>query len=46
MTSDQTAARFRRLSREAGLDPRTYVNWNAVPWYVSATAAVRRGLWG
>jgi uracil-DNA glycosylase len=35
--NDQTAARFRRLSREAGLDPRTYVNWNVVPWYVSAT---------
>lgn len=34
---DQTAARFQRLSREAGLDPRTYVNWNVVPWYVSAT---------
>lgn len=35
--NDQTAARFRRLSIEAGLDPCTYVNWNVVPWYVSAT---------
>jgi uracil-DNA glycosylase len=35
--NDQTAGRFRRLSREAGLDPRTYVNWNIVPWYVPAT---------
>jgi uracil-DNA glycosylase len=35
--NDQTAGRFRRLSGEAGLDPRTYLNWNVVPWYVSAT---------
>jgi uracil-DNA glycosylase len=35
--NDQTARRFRRLSGEAGLDPRTYVSWNVVPWYVSAT---------
>lgn len=34
---DQSAARFWRLSRDAGLDPRTYMNWNVVPWYVSAT---------
>ena len=34
---DQTAARFWRLSRDAGLDRSTYINWNAVPWYVSAT---------
>ena len=32
----QTAGRFWRLSREAGLDPRTYISWNVVPWYVSA----------
>jgi uracil-DNA glycosylase len=36
--SDQTAARFRRLSRQAELDRRRYINWNAVPWYVPATA--------
>jgi hypothetical protein len=34
--NDQTAGRFWRLSREAGLNPRTYINWNVVPWYVSA----------
>jgi hypothetical protein len=26
-----------RLSAKAGLDKRSYLNWNAVPWYVSAT---------
>jgi hypothetical protein len=31
---DQTAARFRRLSQAAGLDRRSYINWNAVPWHV------------
>jgi uracil-DNA glycosylase len=35
--NDQTAARFLRLSGKAGLDRRSYLNWNAVPWYVSAT---------
>jgi uracil-DNA glycosylase len=35
--NDQTAARFRRLSSQAGLDRASYLNWNAVPWYVSAT---------
>jgi uracil-DNA glycosylase len=35
--NDQSAGRFWRLGREAGLDPRTYVSWNVVPWYVSAT---------
>jgi hypothetical protein len=35
--NDQTAGRFWRLSREAGLDPRTYISWNVVPWYVSAS---------
>jgi hypothetical protein len=34
---DQTAARFWRLSRETGLDRNSYINWNAVPWYISAT---------
>jgi uracil-DNA glycosylase len=34
---DQSAARFWRLSRQAGLDRRSYINWNVVPWYVSAT---------
>jgi uracil-DNA glycosylase len=34
---DQTAARFWRLSQAAGLDRRSYINWNAVPWYVSST---------
>jgi hypothetical protein len=34
--NDQTAARFWRLSRDAGLPRNTYVNWNVVPWYVSA----------
>lgn len=34
---DPTAARFWRLARQAGLDPGTYLNWNIVPWYVSAT---------
>jgi uracil-DNA glycosylase len=33
--SDQTAARFWRLSNDAGLDRNSFVNWNAVPWYVS-----------
>jgi uracil-DNA glycosylase len=26
-----------RLSAKAGLDRSSYLNWNAVPWYVSAT---------
>jgi uracil-DNA glycosylase len=34
---DQSAARFWRLSRQAGLGRRSYMNWNVVPWYVSAT---------
>jgi hypothetical protein len=34
---DPTAERFWRLSRAAGLDQRTYLSWNVVPWYVSAT---------
>jgi hypothetical protein len=34
---NQSAARFWRLSRQAGLDRRSYINWNVVPWYVSAT---------
>jgi hypothetical protein len=34
---DQTAARFWRLSQEAGLDRRSCMTWNVVPWYVSAT---------
>jgi len=32
---DQTAARFFRLTQEAGLDRGAYLNWNVVPWYVS-----------
>jgi hypothetical protein len=35
--NDQTAARFWRLSEAAALDRSGYINWNAVPWYVSAT---------
>jgi uracil-DNA glycosylase len=34
---DQSAARFWRLSRDARLNPRDYISWNVVPWYVSAT---------
>lgn len=34
---DQTAERFWRLSQQAGLARDAYVNWNAVPWYVSGT---------
>lgn len=34
---DQTAARFWRLSQAAGLDRSSYINRNAVPWYVSTT---------
>lgn len=34
---DQTAARFWRLARAAGLARKASINWNAVPWYVSAT---------
>jgi len=34
---DQTAARFWRLARAAGLARNAYINWNAVPWYISAT---------
>lgn len=34
---DQTAERFWRISRRAGLARDEYVNWNAVPWYVSGT---------
>lgn len=34
--NDQTAGLFWRLSREAGLNPRTYISWNVVPWYVPA----------
>lgn len=34
---DQTAARFWRLSAQAGLDRASFVSWNVVPWYVSAT---------
>lgn len=37
--NDQTAARFWRLSRDAGLPRNAYINWNIVPWYVSATGA-------
>ncbi len=37
--NDQTAARFWRLSHDAGLPRNAYVNWNIVPWYVSATRA-------
>lgn len=35
---DPSAERFWRLSREAGLSRDGYISWNAVPWYVSATA--------
>ena len=35
--NDQSADRFWRLSRQAGLDPGTCLSWNVVPWYVSAT---------
>ena len=35
---DPSAERFWRLSREAGLPRDGYISWNAVPWYVSATA--------
>lgn len=35
--NDQTAERFWRLSRQAGLESGRYIAWNAVPWYVSAT---------
>lgn len=35
---DQTAARFWRLGQAAGLDRSSYINWNAVRWYVSATS--------
>jgi hypothetical protein len=35
---DPSAERFWRLSREAGLPRGRYINWNAVPWYVSGTA--------
>lgn len=34
---DQSAERFWRLSREAGLRPAEYIAWNVVPWYVSDT---------
>jgi uracil-DNA glycosylase len=34
---DPSAERFWRLSRQADLDRRSYISWNAVPWYVSAT---------
>jgi uracil-DNA glycosylase len=37
--NDQTAARFWRLSHDAGLPRNAYMNWNVVPWYVSATGA-------
>lgn len=36
--NDRSAERFWRLSREAGLSRDIYINWNAVPWYVSGTA--------
>lgn len=35
---DPSAARFWRLSGEVGLARDDYINWNVVPWYVSATA--------
>jgi hypothetical protein len=35
--NDQTAQPFWRLSHLAGLDRTSYINWNVVPWYVSAT---------
>jgi uracil-DNA glycosylase len=35
--NDQTAARFWRLSSEAGLERGSFVNWNAVPWYASSS---------
>jgi hypothetical protein len=34
---DRTAELFWRLSTQAGLDRRSYISWNVVPWYVSAT---------
>jgi uracil-DNA glycosylase len=37
---DQTAKRFWRLSQLADLDRGSFINWNVVPWYVSATATV------
>ena len=36
--NDPSAERFWRLSHEAELSRGNYVNWNAVPWYVSSTA--------
>ena len=36
--ADQSAARFWRLSRQAGLDEHSYISWNVVPWYIPATA--------
>ena len=36
--NDPSAERFWRLSHEAGLPRDGYISWNAVPWYVSATA--------
>jgi uracil-DNA glycosylase len=35
--NDPSAERFWRLSRKAGLPRDGYINWNAVPWYVSDT---------
>lgn len=37
---DQTAQRFWRLSHQVGLDRQIFINWNVVPWYVSATRSV------
>jgi hypothetical protein len=34
---DQSATRFWQLGRQACLDRRSYINWNVVPWYASAT---------
>lgn len=34
---DPTAARFFRLARQVGLPRSAFLNWNAVPWYISDT---------
>jgi uracil-DNA glycosylase len=36
--NDPSAERFWRLSRDAGRRRDIFINWNAVPWYVSATS--------
>ncbi|MCZ2074440.1 MAG: uracil-DNA glycosylase [Bryobacterales bacterium] len=38
---DQTARNLFELSREAGLDRRDMVTWNAVPWYIGTGSRIR-----